>query len=145
MAFNPETAPAAPIAYEQPSSVAHDIASSVWLFVTAISIGFLVMVCGAALNAVFAFPARAEIASCYTDTRTASGERFNPHAMTAAHRRPPFGTLVRVTNRANGRAVVVRINDRGPFVRGRVIDLSVGACRAIGNMGLPRITMDIQR
>jgi rare lipoprotein A len=62
---------------------------------------------------------------------TASGERFNQNAMTAAHRTLPFGTLVRVTNMRNGRSVIVRINDRGPFTRGRIIDLSVAAARAI--------------
>ena len=58
---------------------------------------------------------------------TASGERFNPRELTAAHRSLPFGTIVRVTNRNNGRTVDVRINDRGPFVRGRIIDLSRAA------------------
>ncbi|MDY6781397.1 MAG: septal ring lytic transglycosylase RlpA family protein [Cyanobacteriota bacterium] len=67
--------------------------------------------------------------------RSASGERFNQNAMTAAHRTLPFGTRVRVINRNNGRSVVVRINDRGPFIRGRVIDLSVGAARKIGMYG----------
>ena len=67
--------------------------------------------------------------------QTASGERFNPGAMTAAHRTRPFGQRVRVTNLSNGRAVVVRINDRGPFIRGRVIDLSRGAASAIGMIG----------
>lgn len=64
--------------------------------------------------------------------KTASGERFNPESMTAAHRSLPFGTRVRVTNPRNGRSVVVRINDRGPFIRGRVIDLSYGAARVLG-------------
>lgn len=64
--------------------------------------------------------------------RTASGERFNAGGYTAAHRYLPFGTRVRVTNARTGRSVVVRINDRGPFSRGRVIDLSTGAARAIG-------------
>ena len=64
--------------------------------------------------------------------RTASGERFNMNAMTAAHRSLRFGTRVRVTNRRNGRSVVVRINDRGPFTGGRVIDLSYAAARKIG-------------
>ena len=59
-------------------------------------------------------------------SRTASGERMNPSAMTAAHRSLPFGTKLRVTNKNNGRSVVVRINDRGPFVRGRMLDLSRG-------------------
>ena len=67
--------------------------------------------------------------------RTASGQRFNPERLTAAHRHLPFGTKVRVTNTRNGRSVVVRINDRGPFIRGRVIDLSVAAARVLGMMG----------
>ncbi|MGI8500377.1 MAG: septal ring lytic transglycosylase RlpA family protein [Hassallia sp.] len=66
---------------------------------------------------------------------TASGQRFNPEGLTAAHRHLPFGTKVRVTNTHNGRSVVVRINDRGPFIRGRVIDLSVAAARILGMMG----------
>ena len=64
--------------------------------------------------------------------RSASGESFNQYAMTAAHRTLPFGTQVRVTNLNNGRQVVVRINDRGPFSHGRIIDLSAGAAGAIG-------------
>ncbi len=68
-------------------------------------------------------------------TRTASGQRFNPEGMTAAHRSLPFGTQVRVTNTRNGRSVVLRINDRGPFIRGRVIDVSAGAARILGMMG----------
>ena len=67
--------------------------------------------------------------------RTASGQRFNPEAMTAAHRSLPFGTQVRVTNTRNGRSVVLRINDRGPYIRGRVIDVSAGAARILGMMG----------
>ncbi|MBD2492780.1 septal ring lytic transglycosylase RlpA family protein [Nostoc sp. FACHB-280] len=66
---------------------------------------------------------------------TASGQRFNPEAMTAAHRTLPFGTRVRVTNTRNGRSVIVRINDRGPYIRGRVIDLSTAAARTIGMIG----------
>lgn len=65
-------------------------------------------------------------------SRTASGEMMNPSAMTAAHKTLPFGTRVRVVNKANGKAVTVRINDRGPFVKGRVIDLSKEAARKIG-------------
>jgi rare lipoprotein A len=67
-----------------------------------------------------------------SSSATASGQRFNPESMTAAHRSLPFGTRVRVTNTHNGRSVVVRINDRGPFIRGRVIDLSFGAARVLG-------------
>lgn len=65
-------------------------------------------------------------------SRTASGERMNPSALTAAHRTLPFGTRLLVTNQRNGKSVVVRINDRGPFVRGRVLDLSKGAAQRLG-------------
>ena len=79
------------------------------------------------------------VASYYADQfhgrRTANGETFDMHAMTAAHRSLPFGTRVRVTNLDNGRSVVVRINDRGPFVEGRIIDLSYGAAGAVGMIG----------
>jgi len=68
-------------------------------------------------------------------SRTASGERMNPSALTAAHRTLPFGTRLKVTNQRNGKSVVVRINDRGPFVRGRVLDLSRAAAREIGMIG----------
>ncbi|MBB6466053.1 septal ring lytic transglycosylase RlpA family protein [Aminobacter carboxidus] len=72
-------------------------------------------------------------ASWYALTsKTASGERMNPSAMTAAHRSLPFGTKIRVTNQKNGKSVVVRINDRGPFIKGRVLDLSKGAAQQIG-------------
>ncbi|MCK0197736.1 septal ring lytic transglycosylase RlpA family protein [Ancylobacter sp. 6x-1] len=64
--------------------------------------------------------------------KTANGERHSAAAMTAAHRSLPFGTHVRVTNTSNGKSVVVRINDRGPFVRGRVIDVSTAAADALG-------------
>jgi len=66
---------------------------------------------------------------------TASGERFNKRAMTAAHRTLPFGTRVRVTRSDNGRSVVVRINDRGPYGGGRVIDVSVAAAEVLGMTG----------
>ena len=66
--------------------------------------------------------------------KTANGERFNQNGLTAAHRSLPFGTKVRVTNQDNGKSVVVRINDRGPFVGKRVIDLSRGAAQAVGMM-----------
>ncbi len=67
--------------------------------------------------------------------RTASGEHFNPNGFTAAHRSLPFGTRLAVTNPANGRTVIVRINDRGPFVRGVSLDLARGAAFAIGMRG----------
>jgi rare lipoprotein A len=77
--------------------------------------------------------------------RTATGERFNPQGLTAAHRSLPFGTRVRVTNTGNGRSVVVRINDRGPFIRGRVIDLSVSAARELGmiSSGVAAVKLEI--
>lgn len=79
------------------------------------------------------------VASYYGDRfhgrRTASGARFDKEAMTAAHRTLGFGTRVRVTNKANGRSVGVVINDRGPFVRGRTIDLSKAAARELGMLG----------
>ena len=65
-------------------------------------------------------------------SRTASGERMNPAAMTAAHRTLPFGSKIRVTNLRNKRSVVVTVNDRGPFVRGRIVDVSTGAAGVLG-------------
>lgn len=73
--------------------------------------------------------------------RTASGERFNANAMTAAHRTLPFGTRVKVTNHKSGRSIVVRINDRGPFGHGRIIDLSAGSARAIGMGGTAPVSL----
>jgi rare lipoprotein A len=67
--------------------------------------------------------------------RTANGEAFNAYGYTAAHRTLPFGTRVRVTNKQNGRSVVVRVNDRGPFIAGREIDVSRGAAEALGMVG----------
>src|SRR5215475_10046091 len=67
--------------------------------------------------------------------KTANGERMNPNELTAAHRSLPFGTRVLVENLTNGRSVVVRINDRGPFVGGRIIDLSKAAAQSIGMLG----------
>ncbi len=78
--------------------------------------------------------------------RTASGEIFDMNEMTAAHRSLPFGTRVRVTNLANGRQAVVRINDRGPFRRGRIIDLSYAAARKLGlvRRGVARVRVAIE-
>lgn len=92
--------------------------------------------------------ASAAIASWYgggepLNSHTASGELFNPNAMTAAHRTLPFGSKVRVTNKRNNESVVVRINDRGPFVKGRIIDLSKGAARAIHCPGLCDVRIDL--
>ena len=84
-----------------------------------------------------AVSAKAEVgtASYYADKyhgkKTASGEKYNMHEMTAAHRTLPFGSKVRVTNLDNSKSVVVRVNDRGPFVKGRLIDLSLAAARKL--------------
>ncbi len=85
-------------------------------------------------------------ASWYALTsKTASGERMNPNAMTAAHRKFRFGTKVRVTNRKNGRSVIVRINDRGPFTKGRVIDLSKAAAAKLGYLRRGHTPVCIER
>jgi rare lipoprotein A len=83
------------------------------------------------------------IASVYSGGRTANGEHASAGGLTAAHRSLPFGTLVKVTNRHSQRSVVVRVNDRGPFVRGRVIDLTPAAARAIGFSGLAPVTLSV--
>jgi len=81
----------------------------------------------------------------YHGRRTASGERFNMNAATAAHPTLPFGTHVRVTNLANGRSTVLRINDRGPFVKRRIIDVSRAAAGKLGfiNDGLTRVRVQV--
>jgi rare lipoprotein A len=73
--------------------------------------------------------------------KTANGERFNTHDLTAAHKTLPFGTKVRVTNEQTGKSVVVRINDRGPYAHGRVIDLSKAAAEAVGIAGTEKVTL----
>lgn len=82
-------------------------------------------------------------AARFDGRRTASGERFDNAAMTAAHRTLPFGTLVRVTNLANGRSVIVRINDRGPFTRGRMIDVSHAAAEELGLIARGHATVEL--
>lgn len=85
----------------------------------------------------------ASIYSTDSGTRTASGKKLNPTALTAAHRTLPFGTNVQVTNKKNGRTIIVSINDRGPFVRGRVIDVTPAAAHALGFSGLARVALQI--
>jgi rare lipoprotein A len=88
------------------------------------------------------------VASFYTeDEWTASGERFNTHALTAAHPTLPFGTRLRVTNVSNGRSVVVRVNDRGPFIPGRVVDLSGSAAETLGMVerGVVKVKLDVMQ
>jgi rare lipoprotein A len=90
--------------------------------------------------------AQSGIASIYSTsegTRTASGRRLSNGALTAAHKSLPFGTKVRVTNKKNGRSVVVTITDRGPFVRGRVIDLTPAGAHALGFSGLTQVSLAV--
>ena len=90
-------------------------------------------------------PARAEsgIASVYSGEKTANGEYAHATAFTAAHRTLPFGTFVEVTNTRTGRSVIVRINDRGPFIAGRVIDLTPAGAKAIGSAGLAHVELTV--
>ncbi len=86
------------------------------------------------------------VASFYTEgTKTASGEKFNTLDMTAAHPTLPFGTKLRVTNVASGQSVTVRVNDRGPYVRGRVVDVSYSAADALGMVGkgVAKVKLDV--
>lgn len=79
--------------------------------------------------------------------KTASGERFNQHGLTAAHRKLPLGTKARVTNLDNGKSVEVKINDRGPYVRGRIIDLSKAAAERLGmkNAGTTPVRLEVTK
>jgi rare lipoprotein A len=88
------------------------------------------------------------IASFYTEgVRTASGEKFDTHELTAAHPTLPFGTRLRVTNVATGRSVTVRVNDRGPYVPGRIVDVSYSAADALGMVGggVAKVRLDVVR
>jgi len=87
--------------------------------------------------------AQTGIASIYSGGRTANGEHARASGLTAAHRTLPFGTMVRVTNQRSGRSVVVRINDRGPFIRGRVIDVTPAAAHVLGFSGLAPVTLAV--
>lgn len=101
----------------------------------------LIRVCAAvaaAAGVLFASPAEASrgMASYYSrGQQTASGERFNPNAMTCAHKTLPFQTHVKVTNLRNGRSIVCRISDRGPYIAGRIIDLSTEGARRLSMIG----------
>ena len=106
---------------------------------TAVAALSLSIVFGALSNA----KAQTGIASIYSGGKTANGEIAKSQGLTAAHKTLPFGTLVRVTHRHNGHSVVVRINDRGPFVHGRIIDLMPAAARALGFSGLAPVTVDV--
>lgn len=80
-------------------------------------------------------------------TRTASGEKFSDHGDTAAHRHLPFGTMIEVTNLANDRSVILRVNDRGPYTKGRVLDVSIGAAKKLGfdKRGITKCHVEVLR
>jgi rare lipoprotein A len=114
---------------------------------------WLAAICGSCVIAVVAIgaplpPAQTGLASVYgehlTGKSTASGERYDRGGLTAAHRTLPLGAEVRVTNLANGKSVRVRVNDRGPHVQGRIIDLSSNAAAALGmRTGVARVKLEI--
>lgn len=113
------------------------------------------LVCVAALTAAtLAVGAGSAFAQCgkaswygpgFHGRKTANGEKFNMGALTAAHKSMPFGTKLRVTNKRNGKSVVVRVNDRGPFVRGRMLDLSKAAAGRIGMISTGSGAVCVQR
>jgi rare lipoprotein A len=99
-------------------------------------------------NAVETKVASGGVASFYTEgTQTANGEKFDTHELTAAHRTLPFGTRLRVTNVATGKSVTVRVNDRGPFIPGRVVDVSYAAAETLGMVdgGVAKVKLDVVR
>ena len=107
-----------------------------------------ICVIAAVANGAPSPPAEEGLASVYGEQfngkSTASGERYNSGTLTAAHRTLPFGTVVRVTNLGNGKSVRVRINDRGPHVQGRIIDLSSSAAVALGmSTGVARVRLEV--
>lgn len=108
----------------------------------AVVLGLVASITGAVAPAA----AQSGTASWYgSGHRTANGERFNPNGLTAAHRTLPFGTRVQVQNPRTGRSIIVRINDRGPFIRGRIIDLSRGSARALGMGGTSWVSLRVVR
>jgi peptidoglycan lytic transglycosylase len=100
-------------------------------------IGLLLAAGGSAAHA------ESGVASVYSGGDTASGERENSGALTAAHRTLPFGSMVQVTNKNNGRSVTVRINDRGPFILGRVIDLTTTGAGQLGMSNLAPVDLTV--
>ena len=111
-------------------------------------IGLLLIMC-MSLIPIWAQDIQTGKASYYakraTGSRTANGEKLHHDSLTCAHRTYPFGTLLNVKNPANDREVVVRVNDRGPFVRGRIIDLSWGAAKALGIFAQGIATVEVER
>jgi rare lipoprotein A len=113
---------------------------------TFVLVGVMFLGCGNARVAENSSPSMSGIASVYdrsSGEETASGEQLHEGSLTAAHRTLPLGTVVEVTNSQNGRKALVRINDRGPFVRGRVIDLTPAAARVLGFSGITDVFLAI--
>jgi rare lipoprotein A len=112
--------------------------------ITAALVAVLVIAWG-----TWSFAAETGIASWYgpgfAGRKTASGERFNPNAVSCAHKSMRLGSVVKVTDLRSGRSIRCRVNDRGPYVRGRIIDLSKGAARALGMGGLARVRVEVVR
>lgn len=104
---------------------------------------FLGLLFSAIVNKAYAADGKASY--YWQPQKVACGGRFNPNAMTAAHRTYPCGTRIRVTNKRNGKSVVVIVNDRGPFVKGRIVDLSLAAAKAIGMTGAGVIPVAVER
>jgi len=98
-----------------------------------------------AAHAAHAGEGQVGLASIYSGGHTANGETASASGLTAAHRSLPFGTMVRVTNRSSGRSVVVRINDRGPFVHGRIIDVTPAAAHQLGFSGVASVALSVVR
>ncbi|HEV7636057.1 MAG TPA: septal ring lytic transglycosylase RlpA family protein [Bradyrhizobium sp.] len=109
--------------------------------ITMLGVGILISVISGS-SSLMAAP-QTGVASVYSNEKTANGEYAHASRLTAAHRSLPFGTMVEVTNTHNGRSVVVRINDRGPYIRGRVIDLTPAGARAIGSSGLAPVRLTV--
>lgn len=115
-------------------------------FAVAFLLGAVLSTGGSAMSQADSSRSESGIASVYSTesgSGTASGQKLDPGALTAAHRTLPFGTKVRVTNKKNGHSVVVTINDRGPFVSGRVIDVTPAGARALGFSGLTQVTLNV--
>ena len=108
-----------------------------------LSYGGLILILSIFCSSSFSAHAESGIASVYSGEKTANGEYAHATAYTAAHRTLPFGTFVEVTNTRSGRSVIVRINDRGPFVAGRVIDLTPAGAKAIGSNGLTHVELTV--
>jgi rare lipoprotein A len=109
--------------------------------ITAFGMGILIA--AISFSSPLAAATQTGIASVYSDEQTANGEYAHASALTAAHRTLPFGTMVEVANIETGRSVVVRINDRGPYIRGRVIDLTPAGAQAIGSSGLTQVRLTV--